>query len=60
MADDKDAAFWLTVVIMSLFGVCFLVNIFVIRLAKNIESYVSNGPPSGSLIESEKKISDAI
>ena len=60
MADDKDAAFWLTVVIMSLFGLCFFVNIFVIRLAKNIESYVSNGPPSGSLIESEKKISDAI
>jgi hypothetical protein len=59
MADDKDTAFWLTVVIMSLFGLCFFVNIFVIRLAKNIESYVSNGP-SGSFIESEKKISDAI
>jgi hypothetical protein len=40
MADGPQAAMWITLLLMALFGICFLFNIKTIKLSREIEEYI--------------------
>jgi hypothetical protein len=40
MADSASAATWITLLLIGVFALCFLVNLFTIKISKEIEEFV--------------------
>jgi hypothetical protein len=40
MVNGKAAAFWVTLILIGFFGICFFLNMFTIRLSRQIEEFV--------------------